>query len=174
MPPPQNPKQGTDKDRLQPALLDRLTDHEPSEAREHADTVYVNEKRLRAALLRDLDWLLNATNAGFDPHDTKLNHVRQSVVNYGVPVMAGQIFSEMDWKDIQQGLRKAILAFEPRILPSTLVVEILPSQDSLNHNNRLQFQIKCHFWSLPYPLELLLKSSLDFESGQVVLADMLS
>ena len=78
----------------------------------------------------------------------------------------------MDWKDIQAALRTAILTFEPRILPDTLMVDVLPSFDTLNHHNTLQFEIRCHFWSLPYPLELLLKSSLDLESGQVVLSDL--
>jgi type VI secretion system protein ImpF len=52
------------------------------------------------------------------------------------------------------------------------VVNVLPSFDTLNHHNTLQFEIRCHFWSLPYPLELLLKSSLDLESGQVMLTDL--
>lgn len=163
---------GTDKDRLQPALLDRLTDNEPTARSERGESVYVNERRLRNALLRDLGWLLNATNASTQLDNTNLQHAKRSVLNYGIPPLAGQLFSEMDWKDIQAALRTAILTFEPRILPETLVVDVLPSFDSLNHHNTLQFEIRCHFWSLPYPLELLLKSSLDLESGQVVLADM--
>ena len=166
--------QGTDKDRLQPALLDRLTDHEPLAKTERGEAVYVNDRRLRAALLRDLGWLLNSTNASRQLDDTPLPHVRRSVLNFGIPPIAGQLFSEMDWKDIQAALRTAILSFEPRILAETLVVNVLPSFDSLNHHNTLQFEIRCHYWSLPYPLELLLKSSLDLESGQVVLADMTS
>lgn len=165
-------RQGTDKDRLQPALLDRLTDNEPTARSEHGESVYVNEQRLRSALLRDLGWLLNATNASAQLDNTNLQHAKRSVLNYGILPLAGQLFSEMDWKDIQAALRKAILTFEPRILPETLVIDVFPSFDSLNHHNTLQFEIRCQFWSLPYPLELLLKSSLDLESGQVVLADM--
>lgn len=164
--------QGTDKDRLQPALLDRLTDNEPTKLSERSEAVYVNERRLRSALLRDLGWLLNATNANATLRETNLQHVKRSVLNYGIPPLAGQLFSEMDWKDIQAELRTAILAFEPRVLPDTLVVNVLPSFDTLNHHNTLQFEIRCHFWSLPYPLELLLKSSLDLESGQVMLTDL--
>ena len=163
---------GTDKDRLQPALLDRLTDNEPEARTERGEAVFVNERRLRSALLRDLGWLLNATNASQSLDPTSLHHAKRSVVNYGIPPLAGQLFSELDWKDIQGALRTAILTFEPRILADTLVVDVLPSFDTLNHHNTLQFEIRCHFWSLPYPLELLLKSSLDLESGQVVLSDM--
>lgn len=153
-------------------MLDRLTDNEPTSISERGDAVYVNERRLRTALLRDLSWLLNATNAGSALDETNLAHAQRSVLNFGIPPLAGQLFSEMDWNDIQAAIRAAILTFEPRIFPETLVVNILPSFDSLNHHNTLQFELRCHFWSLPYPLELLLKSSLDLESGQVVLTDM--
>ena len=72
---------GTDKDRLQPALLDRLTDHEPSNSIEKSDAVYVTETRLRAALLRDLGWLLNANNAGSHIDFEGLDHAEKSVIN---------------------------------------------------------------------------------------------
>jgi type VI secretion system protein ImpF len=160
------------KDRLQPALLDRLTDESPQERTERPQAVFVNEARLRQALLRDLGWLLNARDA-WDHLDLEgLEHAQRSVINYGIPPLAGQLLSELDWKDVERGIRHAILAFEPRILPRTLAVTMLPSTDLLNHHNTLQFEIRCQFWSMPYPLELLLKTSLDLETGQVSLQNL--
>jgi len=57
-------------------------------------------------------------------------------------------------------------------LPDTLVVSLLASGDSLGQHNTLQFEIRCQFWSTPYPLEMLLKTSLDLETGQVQLSDL--
>ena len=163
---------GTDKDRLQPALLDRLTNHEPHQRTERADEVYVNESRLRAALLRDLGWLLNASNASPHFDFDGMADAERSVINYGMPPLAGQLLSELDWKDIESSISRCILGFEPRILADTLVVSLLPSAATLNHHNTLQFEIRCQFWSMPYPLELLLKTSLDLETGQVLLNDL--
>jgi type VI secretion system protein ImpF len=112
------------KDRLQPALLDRLTDHEPHMRTERPDAVFVNESRLREALLRDLGWLLNARDAWDHVEMEGLEHVQRSAINYGMPPLAGQ------------------------------------------------FEIRCQFWSMPYPLELLLKTSLDLETGQVSLQNL--
>jgi type VI secretion system protein ImpF len=165
---------GTDKDRLQPALLDRLTDHEPTKRVEKAEAVYVNETRLRTALLRDLGWLLNANNASSHIDFETLDHAESSVVNFGMTPLAGQLLSELDWKDVEASIRKSILSFEPRILADTLVVALAASADTLNHHNTLQFEIRCQFWSMPYPLELLLKTSLDLETGQVVVSDLRS
>ena len=160
------------KDRLQPALLDRLTDHEPHLRTERPDAVFVNESRLREALLRDLGWLLNARDAWDHVELEGLEHVQRSVINYGMPPLAGQLLSELDWGHVERSIRESILAFEPRILPKTLAVTLLASTEQLNHHNTLQFEIRCQFWSMPYPLELLLKTSLDLETGQVSLQNL--
>lgn len=160
-----------EKDRLQPALLDRLTDHEPLKRAERVEAVYVNEGRLRAALLRDLAWLLNAINATSHTDFFGMPLVEKSVINFGVAPLAGRLLSELEWHDVEESIRHSILAFEPRILAETLVVALQTSTDSLNHHNTLQFEIRCQFWSLPYPLELLLKTSLDLETGQIVMSE---
>lgn len=162
----------TEQDRLQPALLDRLTDLDPAVRSEAASAVYVSESRLRAALLRDLGWLLNACDASSHIDFEGLPQARKSVLNYGMPSLAGQWVSELDWRQLEGQLRQAVLTFEPRILPDTLVVSLVPSGDSLGHHNTLQFEIRCQYWSTPYPLEMLLKTSLDLETGQVQLSDL--
>ena len=49
------------QDRLQPALLDRLTDDEPGSREEPVEARVLSKRRLRQSVLRDLAWLLNAT-----------------------------------------------------------------------------------------------------------------
>ncbi len=164
-------KYGHGKDRLQPALLDRLTDHEPSRRTERAEAVYVTEARLRQALLRDLNWLLNASDASSHIDFEGLPHAERSVLNFGMKPLAGQLLSELDWKDVEAAILKSILQHEPRILPHTLSVTLAPSSKLFNHHNTLQFEIRCQFWSSPYPLELLLKTCLDLETGQVSVSE---
>ena len=57
------------------------------------------------------------------------------------------------------------------ILADTLSVSLAPSSKLFGHHNMLQFEIRCQFWSSPYPLELLLKTSLDLETGQVAVSE---
>ncbi len=157
----------SNKDRLQPALLDRLTDTEPHKSSERPEAHYVDEARLRQALLRDLQWLLNTTNASSNIDFEGLPAAEQSVVNYGMPALTGQMLSELDWKTVQASIRSIILQFEPRILPQTLSVTQIHSGNAMNQHNTLQFEIRCEFWSLPFSQELLLKARLDVETGQV-------
>ena len=49
------------QDRLQPALLDRLTDDEPDKKVEPREARVLSKRRMRESVLRDLAWLFNAT-----------------------------------------------------------------------------------------------------------------
>ena len=84
----------TPQERLQPALLDRLIDDAPhnktKESREHR---VLNKQRLRAAVLRDLAWLFNATNFASSADLAAHPEVARSVVNFGLPALAGQTAS---------------------------------------------------------------------------------
>ena len=158
-------------DRLQPSLLDRLTDDDPDHTVEPMQAATMSRARLRRAVLRDLAWLFNTTNLeteiGFEGHP----HARASTINYGVASIAGTKLSDIDFGDIDHALRDAIVAFEPRLLPDTVQVKSIATEDLLAQHNTLAFEVRAKLWSVPYPLELLLRSKLDLETGEVVLRD---
>ena len=57
------------------------------------------------------------------------------------------------------------------VLPDTLQVRSVVTEDQLSHHNTLAFEVRAKLWSMPYPLELLLRSNLDLETGHVVLQE---
>jgi type VI secretion system protein ImpF len=164
-------KEGPTGDRLQPALLDRLTDDDPTKASEAVDAVAMTRTRLRRAVLRDIAWILNTTNREADTEFDAFPAARTSVVNFGIPAMSGAQVMGIDWQEIEQSIRNAITVFEPRVLPETLDVRIATTENSIEHHNVLSFEIRGQLWALPFPMELLLRSDLDLESGQTVLID---
>lgn len=161
-------------DRLQPALLDRLCDDEPEKRQETLEHSVVSKGQLKRTVLRDLAWLLNTTchNTG----DELIDHpeVRRSVLNFGIPVLSGKHFSGVDWGELERSIHEAILFFEPRILPDTLRVKALATEDGMGQHNLLQFELRGELWSMPFPVELLIRSELDIETGQMTLNDQLS
>jgi type VI secretion system protein ImpF len=158
-------------DRLQPALLDRLTDDEPDQQSESSQNAVVSKSRLKRTVLRDLVWLLNTTAHHTSDQLSQYPEVRKSVLNFGIPVLSGNNFSGVDWRDLEDQIRIAILAFEPRILPDSLSVKALTPTDMLGHHNLLQFELHGELWSVPFPVELLLRSEIDLETGYVKLTD---
>jgi type VI secretion system protein ImpF len=155
------------QDRLQPALLDRLTDDEPGSSVESGESRVINRNRLRELVLRDLAWLFNATAPGSAIDWSAAAHARASVLNYGLPALSGQTASTIDPLVLQARVKQAILDHEPRILPESLLVEAIVSETQLDHHNQVGFRITGQLWAQPVPLELLLHTDIDLETGRV-------
>lgn len=163
----------TPQERLQPALLDRLTDDDPTNRQpEPRERRIINANRLRQAVLRDLSWLFNSTKLESKEGLTPFPYVENSVINYGLPALAGQTASQLDVVSLEASMRQAILDFEPRIVPSTLRVQAILSDAALDHHNVVSVQITGQLWAQPIPLELLLRTELDLESGKVEIRDL--
>jgi type VI secretion system protein ImpF len=160
------------RDRLLPALLDRLIDERPHEASESIESRVLSKAGLRQSVLRDLAWLFNsqATVAGTIDGDV-FPHALHSTINYGIAPLSGVLVSKLDLGDLEQMLRQAIIDFEPRLLPDSVSVRGIAPTDPLGHHNALTFEITARLWAQPYPLELLLKTDLDLETGMVELKD---
>jgi type VI secretion system protein ImpF len=160
------------QDRLQPALLDRLTDEEPDKTQEPLEARVVSKSRLRQSVLRDLAWLFNATRLEAVADLTTMPAVRRSVVNFGLPALSGRTASSLDVTDLARAVREAILTFEPRILPATLQVRTLLDAGALDHHNVIGVEIRGELWAQPVPLEFLVRTEFDLETGNVQVSDL--
>jgi type VI secretion system protein ImpF len=159
------------RERLQPALLDRLTDEQPDVSQDPTDRRGLNKQQLRAAVLRDLAWLLNAVQPMSRAESASAPLAAASTLNFGMPPLSGQLASRVDLPGLTEDLRQAILRFEPRILEHTLSVTPIEDTHVLDAHNVIEFEIRGHLWAQPIPLELLLRTQLDLEAGQVRIRD---
>ena len=157
------------KERLQPSLLDRLTDDEPDKRQESRDKRILSSRRLRESIRRDLSWLLNTSNLETVEDLSEYPLVARSVLNYGIPDITGIAASGMDVGVLERRLRQAILEYEPRILKQSLQVRAL-TRDDMSYN-ALQFEIECDMWAEPVPERLFLKTQVDLETGDIRVAD---
>ena len=161
------------RERLQPALLDRLTDDDPDNRQpEPRESRVINKNRFRQAVLRDMAWLLNATRMAGPDELGGLDQVEGSVINYGLPALSGETASTVDVLDLEHRIRNAILFYEPRILPATLEVHALFSENELHQHNVVSIEIRGSLWAHPIPLEMLLRTDLDLETGEVRIHDI--
>lgn len=159
-----------DQDRLQPSLLDRLTDEEPQAAQESRDKRVMSFRRLREAVIRDLGWLLNtaplSSVVDLDPYP----QVAQSVLNFGLLPLAGRTISGIDVQGLERLLRDTIHTYEPRILKNSLKVRVVVTENLMNHN-ALAFRIEGELWAQPMPMRLMLQGQVDLENGKVVVSE---
>jgi len=165
------PDHRTPQEQLQPALLDRLTDEEPDKKLEPRQQRVMSKRQLREAVLRDLAWLFNTTRFDANMDAATFPYARRSVINFGLPALAGQTASTIEVPDLERAIRQAILDYEPRILPASLRVRALETA-GLDHHNVIGVEISGQLWAQPLPLELLLRTEIDLETGQVEVADL--
>ena len=157
------------RERLQPSLLDRLTDDEPDKTEESRDRRVMSLRTLREGVLRDLAALLNTTNLMSIVAVGKLPHLSNSVLNYGMPAISGASVAGLNINLLERGIRQAIWDFEPRLIRATVVVKAIVSKKI--DTNKLSFSIEADMWAQPYPERLYLQTELDLERGAVVLTE---
>lgn len=164
------------RDRLQPSLLDRLTDHHPQPPEgwrigEGDSQAVLDLNQLRSAVIRDLGWLLNTTNHAADEDLSHVPEVAKSVVNFGIPDLSGQTLSRFTAADLQQLLKESLLRFEPRLDPNSLKVELTDPIAPRKFRN-LGFVIEADLWSQPLPLHLYFKTEINLDTGHARLAEV--
>jgi len=156
----------TQKERLQPSLLDRLTDDRPEDRQESRDKHVLSPSRLRECVRRDLTWLLNTTSLQSMQELEEFPDVMHSVVNFGMPGMAGRVASTIDVRQMERHLLRVISDFEPRLMKNTLKVKLVHNDQKMDVN-AMSFDIEAELWAQPLPLRLFLRTDIDLENGGV-------
>jgi type VI secretion system protein ImpF len=155
-------------ERLQPCLLDRLTDDEPHRQREGRGQRVISMSAYRAAVLRDLAWLLNTRDLSGAVDLSALEEVRRSVVNFGMPDLCGRTVSGLDPLDVEKSLLDTIKNYEPRILPHTLSIRPVSEPEALGGGVSVSFEVEGELWAEPIPEALFIRTELDLETGDFV------
>lgn len=160
----------TTQERLQPSLLDRLTDNEPDKTQESRTERVLSLRQLRECVIRDLAWLLNTGNLEESEDLKDYPFVVNSVLNYGMRGLTGHTVTTLNVHEIERRLLKVILDYEPRILRNTVKVRMTVDEEEMNHN-AVQFEIVGDLWAQPIPLRLFMKTEIDLETGNVKVSE---
>jgi type VI secretion system protein ImpF len=160
----------TPSEKLQPCLLDRLTDDDPGNQQESRMQRVISMQRYRQAVLRDLSWLLNTYNNAELKGMDEFEQLPSSVLNYGVRNISGMTQSNIIADDLSHRLAEAIQRFEPRIIASSVTVTLSVDAEEMSGRS-VVFEIRGDLWAEPIPEALFIKTELDLESGKTKLAE---
>ena len=160
----------TTQERLQPSLLDRLTDDNPGSLVESREERVISASRLRECVTRDLGWLLNCANLESTEDLSLLPEVRRSVLNFGIPDITGIEVAQIEASALQRQVRDMILAFDPRLKAATLRVVAETNRENMS-GHALSFRIESEMWAQPIPLNLYLKTEVDLETGKFKISE---
>lgn len=160
----------TSQERLQPSLLDRLTDKAPDMKGESRDSRVLSMPKLREAVLRDLAWLLNTGQLEVFEDLEQYPEVANSVLNFGMPNISGLSIAGTDTESLEKAVRASIVKFEPRISPNSIRVAVVKDKEKMSRS-ALVFNIEGQLWAKPTPITLYLKTEVDLETGDVSVTD---
>ena len=129
----------------------------------------MSKARLRQAVLRDLAWLFNTTRLeSSDRTWRRVPYARRSVINFGLPALSGQTASSLD----VDGSRTGRPSGDPRLRaahPARVAASAGTgrARRALDHHNVIGVEIHGQLWAQPVPLELLVRTEIDLETGKV-------
>ena len=108
---------------------------------------------------------MNATHLSAVQDLSAYPFVAVSALNFGIPDLAGRPASSINSSDLARSVQRAIVAFEPRLLGSSLRVNVSLG-DADQDRNTLHFDVAADLWCEPAPIRLRFRAELNLEDGE--------
>jgi type VI secretion system protein ImpF len=144
---------------VQESVLDRLIG---DDAEVSSITRSRSVRDLKAAVRRDLEWLLNTRAVAIPPPEA-LNEVRESVYTYGVSDITSLSADDPKARArLRNMIEEAIRVFEPRLM----AVQVIESSLHTREARQLRFSIQAVLKMDPSPERISFDTVLDVSRGQ--------
>lgn len=129
-----------------------------------------SQATLRDHLARDLSGLLSTINLESAIDLEGLDHVRASVLNYGMQDLTRLTTDDIRTQRLSRDLRDALLAHEPRLIGGSLVVTLRKGRS--DRNQRICFDIQAEMSARPIDVPLEFEAEIDTGAGKVALTNL--
>ncbi len=143
------------------SVLDRLIDREPKAQTEAPLTRSQSVRILKAAVQRDLEWLLN-TRRIFQEPDESLKEVNRSLYMYGLPDFSQYTMASVqDQAKLLKQLLATVKMFEPRLGN----VRIVPIETTESGIQQFRLRIEAMLLMDPAPEPVSFDTVIGLKSG---------
>jgi len=137
--------------RIRLPLLDRLLDSDPDAPRDPPQTTHLAIERLRQAVRRDMEALLNARRRRM-PLPAGLTELATSPLGYGVPDPTAGSFTDEDRRlALAAEVEAALHRFEPRLAAVRVTLARLPRETREPFDRTLRIKVEAVLRSDPVP-----------------------
>ena len=143
------------------SVLDRLIDREPKSQSEAPLTRSHSVRLLKAAVQRDLEWLLN-TRRIFQEPDESLKETNRSAYVYGLPDFSQYTMaSAADQAKLLRQILATIKLFEPRLAN----VRLVPAEDPEKGIQQFRIRIEAMLLMDPSPEPVSFDTIIGLKTG---------
>jgi type VI secretion system protein ImpF len=145
------------------SVLDRLIDAHPEEKVDPPITRTESLRRMKSALKRDMEWLLNTRRCQVMEELDDPGELAKSVLNYGLPdISSMSVQSGKDHNRILRQMEEAVEYFEPRL--KNVRVSLRPVEKT---SRTLRFTIDALLMIDPAPEQIRFDTVLELTSGDI-------
>jgi type VI secretion system protein ImpF len=127
----------------------------------------ITESVLRREVATDLEALMNTVALESTVDLTDLDHVRRSVLNFGLPDISNRSIDETAVGDIPAEIRAALMVHEPRLVPSTIAVARDQSVDA--KQLKVRFTVRADLLCDPVNVPVEFMADVELDSGKIVI-----
>lgn len=135
--------------------------------RRAAPRAAITESKLRQEIAVDLDALVNTINFGSSVDLARFEHVRRSVLNYGFPDVQNKSIDEYRVGSIKDDLAQILLAYEPRLLKQSIVVERDESVDKAEL--KIRFVVRADLNCEPLNIPVQFVADVELDTGKIAI-----
>ncbi len=152
---------------IQLGLLDRLIDNDPNNRFETPVSRAESLRQFRAAVKRDLEWLLNTTRMPFEIPEPCAELYR-SILFYGLPDLSTMpVQNAGDERRLMRALEAAIELFEPRLARA----RVTSSEPFRKAQQAITFHVEAILMVDPAPERIAFDTVLEISKGAYSVKD---
>lgn len=129
-----------------------------------------SQETLKSHLAQDLASLMGTINLEAVQSLEGLDHVRNSILNYGLQDMSGLSIDNFRTAKVIKDMRVSLLANEPRLIEETLDIKF--RRNSADAQQRIAFDIKAEMSARPMDVPMEFVAEIDAGAGKVQMTDM--
>ena len=127
----------------------------------------ITEPTLRREVAIDLEALMNTVALESSVDLSEFDHVRTSVLNFGLPDIQHRSIDEAAVGDIPAEIRAALMVHEPRLVPATIAVARDTSVDPKQLKVRFTVRADLHCDPANVPVEF--RADVELDSGKIAI-----
>lgn len=146
------------------SVLDRLFNNNPDERVDAPITRNESLRRMKTALKRDMEWLLNTRRSPImDQMEGDPGELKRSLLNFGLPdISSMSVQSGKDHNRILRQMEEAVQYFEPRLRNVRLSLQPVNRTE-----RRLRFVIEALLMIDPAPEQVRFDTVVELSSGDI-------
>jgi type VI secretion system protein ImpF len=127
----------------------------------------ITEALLRREVARDLESLMNTVALEAIEDLSEFEHVRKSVLNYGLPDLVHRSIDESGVDDVKTEIENVLVIFEPRLAPNSVHAERDKSVGDAELKVRFVVQAELRCEPVDVPVEFVADLDVDGNAVQI-------